>query len=163
MVLCIVFACGSKSGKRKGLGFFQIPKTITNQGEEYEELGRKRRERQIGAVSRGDTAEKNILETERVCGRHFHQGQPAKDFDQFNPDWVPSLNLGKPKNIDLQRTFKLLQKDLRAELKGDGRPPLNNKSRKLQRRENFQNKAVVASVIQTLNLGLVHQKLQRNS
>ena len=41
------------------------------------------------------TAEKNILETERVCGRHFHQGQPAKDFDQFNPDWVPSLNLGK--------------------------------------------------------------------
>ena len=28
------------------------------------------------------------LETERVCGRHFDQGQ-------FPPDWVPSLKLGK--------------------------------------------------------------------
>jgi len=46
-------------------------------------------------LHRGDTAEKNILETERVCGCHFHQGQPAKDFDQLNPDRVPSLNLGK--------------------------------------------------------------------
>ena len=46
-------------------------------------------------LHRGNTAEKNILETERVCGCHFHQGQPAKDFDQLNPDRVPSLNLGK--------------------------------------------------------------------
>lgn len=95
MVLCIVWGCGSKSSKHKGLGFFRIPKIIANQGEEYEELTRKRREKWISAVSRGDTAEKNILKTERVCGRHFHQGQPSKDFDQFNPDRVPSLNLGK--------------------------------------------------------------------
>ena len=25
----------------------------------------------------------------------FSQGQPAKDFDQFNPNLLPSLNLGK--------------------------------------------------------------------
>ena len=105
MVLCIVWGCGSKSGKHKGLGFFRIPKIITDQGEEYEELTRKRRERWISAVSRGDTAEKNILETERVCGRHFHQGQPAKYFDQFSPDWVPSLNLGK-KEYRRPRDFK---------------------------------------------------------
>lgn len=104
-VLCIVWGCGSKSGKLKGLGFFRIPRIITGQGEEYEELTRKRRERWISAVSRGDTAEKNILETERVCGRHFHQGQPAKDFDQFSPDWVPSLNLGK-KEYRRPRDFK---------------------------------------------------------
>ena len=108
MVLCIVLGCGSKSGKNKGLGLLRIPKIITDWGKEYEELTRKRRERWISAVSCGDIAEKNILETERVCSRNFHQEQPAKDFDQFNPDWVPSLNLGKPKNIDLQRTFKLL-------------------------------------------------------
>ena len=30
----------------------------------------------------------NILETERVCGRHFHQGH-------FTPDWEPSQKLGK--------------------------------------------------------------------
>ena len=51
MVLCIVWGCGSKSGKHKGLGFFRIPKIITDQGEEYEELTRKRRERWISAVS----------------------------------------------------------------------------------------------------------------
>ena len=61
MVLCIVWGCGSKSGKHKGLGFFRIPKIITDQGEEYEELTRKRRERWISAVSRGDTAEKPMI------------------------------------------------------------------------------------------------------
>ena len=66
MVLCIVWGCGSKSGKHKGLGFFRIPKIITDQGEEYKELTRKRREGCISAVSRGDTAEKNILETPRT-------------------------------------------------------------------------------------------------
>ena len=83
-----MWGSGSKSGKHKGLGFFRIPKIITDQGEEYEELTRKHREGWISAVSRGDTAEKNILDTERVCGRHFHQGQ-------FPPDWVPSPKLGK--------------------------------------------------------------------
>ena len=51
-----------------------------------------------------------ILKTERVCGRHFHSGQPVKHFDQFNRDWVPSLNLGKN---DYQRP-----KDHKASSKG---------------------------------------------
>ena len=34
-------------------------------------LTRERRNRWISAVSRGDTAKKNILESERVCDRHF--------------------------------------------------------------------------------------------
>ena len=88
VVLCIVWGCGSKSGKHKGLGFFRIPKIITDNGEEYEKLTRKCREGWISAVSHGNTAEKNIIDTERVSGRHFHQGQ-------FTPDWVPSLKLGK--------------------------------------------------------------------
>ena len=36
MVLCVVVGCSSKSGKPNGLGFFRIPKVITNQGEEQE-------------------------------------------------------------------------------------------------------------------------------
>ena len=108
MVLCIVWGCGSKSGKHKGLGFFRTPKIITDQGEEQEALTRKRRERSIDALSRGDWTEKNILETKRDYGRHFHQGQPGKDFDQFDPDWVPPLNLGKkeygrPEDLTLYR------------------------------------------------------------
>ena len=135
MVLCVVWAFWSKGGKHKGLGFFRIPKIITDQGEEYEELTRKLRERSINAVSRGDSTEMNILETERDCGRHFHQGQPAKDFDQFNRDWVPSLNLGK-KECGRPKDFKASVKSLR-ELQRERRSPLNNKSRRLQRGKNF--------------------------
>lgn len=56
-------------------------------------------------ISHGDTTEKNILEAERVCSCHFHKGQPAKDFDQFNPNLLPSLNLGK-KEYQPPKDFK---------------------------------------------------------
>ena len=73
----------------KVLDSFGYPKSsLTTAKSTRNVLTRKRREGWISAGSRGDTAEKNILETERVCGRHFHQGQ-------FTPDWVPSLKLGK--------------------------------------------------------------------
>ena len=45
MVLRIVWGYGSKSGKHKGVGFFRITKIITDEGEEYEELTRKPKER----------------------------------------------------------------------------------------------------------------------
>ena len=85
MVLCIVVGCGRKSGKHKAK-FSKIPKIITNQGEEWEELTRERRNRWISAVSRGDTAKKNILESERVCDRHFVSGNPAATWDKHNID-----------------------------------------------------------------------------
>ena len=44
MVL-VVWGCGSKNGKHKGLGYFRIPKIITDQSKKYEELTRKRREK----------------------------------------------------------------------------------------------------------------------
>ena len=43
MALCVVVGCSSKVGKDKGLGFFLIPKIITNHGEEQEELMARRR------------------------------------------------------------------------------------------------------------------------
>ena len=77
MVLCVVVGCSSKSGKPKGLGFFRIPKVITNQGEEQEELTARRRNEWISAVSRGDATNKRVLESERVCSKHFVFGEPA--------------------------------------------------------------------------------------
>ena len=94
MVLCIVVGCGSKSGKHK-VTFSSIPKIITNQGDEWQELTRERRNRWISAVSRGDTETKNILDSERVCSRHFVSGKPSATWDKHNTDWVPTLNLGK--------------------------------------------------------------------
>ena len=75
--------------------FACIPKVITTQGEEHEELTRERRRQWISAVSRGDTDSKNILDSERVCSLHFVTGKAASVWDKYNIDWVPTQNLGK--------------------------------------------------------------------
>ena len=80
--------------------FFRVPKVITNQGAEYEELTSKRRTDWISAISRGDTDYKNVLESERVFGKHFVFGEPSPVWDQFHVDWVPTLNLGKKKYVE---------------------------------------------------------------
>ena len=54
-----------------------------------------RRNRWISALSRGDTEEKGILESERVCDRHFVSGKAAAVWNKNNIDWVLTLNLGK--------------------------------------------------------------------
>ena len=95
MVLCIVFGCGSRSDRDKGIGYYRIPSVATNKGEFEEELTTERREKWIKAISRGDTASKNVLTSERVCGKHFVSGKPALSWDKHNVDWVPTLQLGK--------------------------------------------------------------------
>ena len=66
MVLWVVVGCSSKSGKQKGLGFFRMPKIITNQGKESEELATRKRNEWISAVSHGDATNKRVLESERA-------------------------------------------------------------------------------------------------
>ena len=46
-------------------------------------------------MSQSDTEAKNILESERVCSRHFVSGKPAATWYKRNIDWVPTLNLSK--------------------------------------------------------------------
>ena len=93
--MCVVVGCGSKSDTAKGIGMFRIPSIIKNQGEEMEELTTLRREKWISAISRDDTMHKNVLQSERVCGRHFVSGRPSQHWDKHNVDWIPTLNLGK--------------------------------------------------------------------
>ena len=97
MVLCVISGCSSKSGRDKDTRFFRVPKVRTNQGAEHEELTLKRRTEWISAISRGDTDYKNVLESERVCSKHFVFGEPSPVWDQFHVDWEPTLNLGKKK------------------------------------------------------------------
>lgn len=99
MVHCIVFGCGSKSGKHR-VSFHSVPKIVLNQGQEHEELTRERRTRWISAISRGDTTTKGILDSERVCGLHFVSGSAAAVWDKYNVDWVPTINLGKKKIVE---------------------------------------------------------------
>lgn len=54
-----------------------------------------RRNRWISAVSRGNTAEKNIVESECVCDRHFVSGKLAASWDKHDFGWVPTLHLSK--------------------------------------------------------------------
>ena len=77
MVLCVVFGCGSRSDRDKGIRFYRIPSVATNKGEFEEELTTERREKWIKAISRGDTESKDVLNSERVCGKHFVSGKPA--------------------------------------------------------------------------------------
>lgn len=115
MVHCIVVGCGCKSGKHP-VKFASIPSIITHQGEEHEELTRERRRRWISAVSRDDTDSKNILQSERVCGRHFVTGKAAASWDKYNIDWVPTLNLGKTEYKGTERREKqLMEAEARSE------------------------------------------------
>ena len=95
MVLCVVFGCGSRSHRDKGIGFYRIPSVINNKSTFGEELTTERREKWIQAISRGDTKAKDVLKSERVCGKHFVFGKPSPYWDKHNVDWVPTLELAK--------------------------------------------------------------------
>ena len=56
----------------------------------------RRRRAWISAISRSDLTD-DKLEHERVCYRHFVSGQAAKQWEQFDVDWVPTLHLGHTK------------------------------------------------------------------
>ena len=95
MVLCMIVGCSNRSGRDNGVYFARVPSVVTNQGK-AENLSRERRSRWISAISRDDLTD-NILENDRVCGRHFVSGKAAKGWDRFNIDWVPTLCLGHSK------------------------------------------------------------------
>ena len=94
MVLRIVVSCRRKSSKQNAK-FSTIPKIITNQGKEWEELTWEQRKRWTLAVSCGNTEKKDILASKHVCDRHFVSGKAEAIWDEHNIDWVPTLNLSK--------------------------------------------------------------------
>lgn len=105
MVLCLFVDCHARSGRDKNVSFFRVPSIDTNHGEQAEELSLEHRTRWIAAISRDDLTEQ-ILKNDCVCSCHFISGQPAKDFDKFNVDWVPTLNLGHSKRTKKDSSIK---------------------------------------------------------
>ena len=96
MVLCLFVDCHSRSGRDRDVSFFRVPVIDKNHGEEAEELSTKRRTKWIAAISRDDLTEQ-ILKNNCVCSRHFVSSRPAKPWDKYKVDWVPTLNLGHTK------------------------------------------------------------------
>ena len=113
MVLCIIPDCGVKSGNKEGIGLFRIPIVVDKNGESYKQLTEDRRNAWISQISRDDTKSKDILKSERVCGRHFVSGKPALLWDRYNVDWKPTLNLGK-KNYSKLNNIAILQDLVRS-------------------------------------------------
>ena len=93
---CIMVNCSNAKDKRPDLSFCRVPKIVTNQGPEIEELTAERRRLWMSAISRGDLTEE-ILANDRVCGEHFLSGKAAFVWDRTNVDWVHSINLGHKK------------------------------------------------------------------
>ena len=65
-----------------------------------EELTTRRRRAWISGISREDLTD-DKLENEGVFSRHFVCGQAAKQWDQFDIDWVPALHIGHMKRPHL--------------------------------------------------------------
>ena len=98
MVLCLMVNCHSRTVRDKEISFFRVPVIVKNQGEACEELSSERRRRWLSAISRDGLTE-SLIQSGRVCSRHFVQGKPAASWDKWNVDWVPTLNLGHSKKV----------------------------------------------------------------
>jgi len=103
MVLCAVYGCSKRSGRDKNVSFYRLPavnrpRRNTQKQRKAYELRLKRRAGYLAAIGR-----KNIpksLKNWRVCSRHFLSRKPASLYDVNNPDWLPTLHLGKEPTAD---------------------------------------------------------------
>ena len=93
MVICAVLKCGNHSGRDKDKRFFRLPSVITHQGEKALELSGRRQLEWLARIKRKNIRPEQYPNT-RVCSDHFVSGSPSALFDEKNPDWAPSLNLG---------------------------------------------------------------------
>ena len=93
MVICAVLKCGNRSGRDKQKRFFRLPTVLTHLGTVEQELSQRRQVEWLARIKRKDIREDQYSNT-RVCSDHFISGSPAALYDETNPDWIPSLNLG---------------------------------------------------------------------
>ncbi|XP_033096591.1 uncharacterized protein LOC117100866 [Anneissia japonica] len=93
---CAIIGCSKRYGRDKLYRFYRLPSVVTREGKEHEELTRKRQRKWLENISRSDikTSSYNNI---RVCSDHFVSGQPSYLYDQTNPDWAPTRNLGHMK------------------------------------------------------------------
>ena len=97
-----MLGCSKLSGLDKDVSFYGVPKAIVNRGKQEYELTKERRVGFLPAISR-DGLKKMILDSDRICSRHFLSGKPAYLHDQTNPDWLPTLHLGHSNKAESRR------------------------------------------------------------
>ncbi len=93
MVICAVVNCHNRSDKGESIRFFRLPAVITHQGAQAQQLSSERQQKWISKINRKDLTPERYPNV-RICAIHFVSGSPAQLFDQANPDWAPTLNMG---------------------------------------------------------------------
>ena len=79
MVLCAICSCGTRCGRDKGINMARIPSIIHYYS----------------------TRRSTETFHDRVCSKHFISGKAVKLWDRYDPDLVPTQNLGHQKCRDL--------------------------------------------------------------
>ncbi|XP_062576036.1 uncharacterized protein LOC134237904 [Saccostrea cucullata] len=99
---CAIIGCSNTAGRDK-VSFYRLPAIINNQGEKTYELSEKRRRMWLSRISRADLAPSSYPYV-RICSDHFVTGKPSSLYQDCDPDWAPSKNLGHQKSQPVQPT-----------------------------------------------------------
>ena len=105
MVICAVVGCANRSVRDKTKRFFRLPSIISSQGDQTQELCKRRQAAWIAKIRREDIKPgryRNI----RICSDHFVSGAPSPLYDESNEDWVPTLNLGWEEDVVPESTLQ---------------------------------------------------------
>lgn len=129
-MICAVVGCSKRSDRDKDVSFYRIPTIRTGRGKRELELTTKRRTGYVAAISRGGLCE-SALNQARICSRHFISGKPASLYDDLNPDWLPTQNLGHSKCskralVSSERYERKRARFARAQISAAGVSPVND-------------------------------------
>ncbi|XP_055492695.1 uncharacterized protein LOC129697960 [Leucoraja erinacea] len=94
VLFCAVNNCGSRGNRETQLSYFRVPKVRKEEGKHKRELKGQQQRKWLANIGRGDMKIEKIG-TYRVCSLHFIKNKPAAWDDVNNPDWAPTVNMGR--------------------------------------------------------------------
>ena len=94
MVLCAVYGCETDSKCHHDVSYYRLPVLTRRYGLVEYKLRKQRWVGYLAALQWKDVSEEAI-KIFRVCSRHFINNRPAGLYDVTNPNWQPTLHLGR--------------------------------------------------------------------
>ncbi|XP_055509316.1 uncharacterized protein LOC129707898 isoform X1 [Leucoraja erinacea] len=91
---CAVLNCANRGDRERHLSYFRIPKVRRNDGKEKREVKGQQQLKWLANIGRTDIKIEKIANY-RVCCLHFINKQPAAWNNVTNPDWAPTVNMGR--------------------------------------------------------------------
>ncbi|KAK6180419.1 hypothetical protein SNE40_012579 [Patella caerulea] len=91
---CAVYGCSNRHDRERNRSFYRLPKVITHQGQKSKDLSQARREKWLTNIARRDIRPSSYGNL-RICSDHFID-KPSDLYDTLNPDWAPTVLMGRP-------------------------------------------------------------------